>query len=510
MRQFSLSLLWLSGFFILASCGQGQTPQYFITGYYPGWRAGERNGLVTPATLAYQQYDIIIYAFLNLEADGSLSLIKPQQDKVLLLGPLRADAPADYLKSSDLGNPAYHQPGQRFADYAHRNRVRLTASVGGWAHSTHFSAVAADPTKRARFAAACARAIELYHLDGIDLDWEYPSDPARNGSPADRANFTELLREVRNALDALRPQLRRDLMLTIACGAAPKHLAAIDWPQVHRLVNAINLMTYSFYGQWDAVSNHNAPLFPPANATQAGYSCAEAVQTLLNYGVPPAKINLGLAFYGRSYLTEGSPGLHARTSGRPDSERFSRSGATPPYHEIAQHLRNGAYSYHWDDTAQVPYLLSNAHASFVSFDDERSITLKAHYVRLRKLRGATIWDITGEYQRTSTNSTATPLTDAVRRVFSGAEPPPQDLAQPRVCVFPNTTYSGFVHVFTHSPTAPGRTEVTVLDSRGKTLHMVTFANTGHSIDMRALPAGTYRIRTRFNSGPPAEMEVVKK
>ncbi len=509
MKQFSGLLLWLSGFSVLSSCIQSQTPQHFITGYYPGWRAGERNGLITPATLAYQQYDIIIYAFLNLEADGSLSLIKPQQDKVLLLGPLRANAPADYLKSSDLGTPAYHQPGQRFADYAHRHRVRLTASVGGWAHSTHFPIVAADPAKRARFAAACARAIELYHLDGIDLDWEYPGDPTRNGSLTDYAHFTALLQEVRNALDALKLRLGRDLMLTIACGAAPKHLAAIDWPQVHRLVNAINLMTYSFYGQWDAVSNHNAPLFPPANATQAGYSCAEAVQTLLNYGVPPAKINLGLAFYGRSYLTEGTPALHARTSGRPDSERFSRSGTTPPYHEIAQHLRNGAYSYHWDDTAQVPYLLSNTHPSFVSFDDERSIALKAQYIRLRKLRGAAIWDITGEYPYPSVNSTATPLTNAIRRVFSGTEPLPNDLTQPRVCVFPHTTYSGFVHLFAHSLN-PGRTEATVLDSRGKVLHQVTFTSPGHSIDMRTLPAGTYRIRTRFNSGPPAEMEVVKK
>ncbi|MCS7035790.1 MAG: glycoside hydrolase family 18 protein [Saprospiraceae bacterium] len=509
MRTFSATFLWLYGLSALSLCGLGQPPRHFITGYYPGWRAGERNGLVTPATLAYAQYDIIIYAFLNVEANGSLSLIEPLRDKVLLLGPLRANTPPDYLKSNDLGNPTYHQPGQRFADYAHRHRVRLMVSVGGWAHSKHFPTVAADPVKRARFAADCARAIELYHLDGIDLDWEYPGDSARNGSPNDRNNFTALLREVRNALDALRPQLRRDLMLTIACGAAPKHLAAIDWQQTHRLVNAIHLMTYSFYGQWDVVSNHNAPLFPPANATQAGYSCAEAVQTLLDYGVPPAKINLGLAFYGRSYRTEGTPGLHVQTSGQPDSERFARNSVTPLYYEITRHLQHGTYSYHWDDTAQAPYLLGTAHPSFVSFDDERSIALKAQYARLRKLRGAVIWDITGEYQLTADTRIATPLTDAIRRIFSGAEPLPDALTRSRVYVFPSTTYSGFIHIFTHNPTA-GHTRVTVLDSQGKALHTLTFAATRHTIDMRALPPGTYRIRTRFHNAPVIETEVIKK
>ncbi len=508
MKTLLLTLCSVAG--LISSAGS-QT-QHFITGYYPSWRIAERDQLVGPSTLAYSQYDIVIFAFLNVEADGSLSLIKPERDKLLLLGPLRPHAPADYLRSTDLGNAAYHQPGQRFADYAHRQRTRFSVSVGGWAHSTHFSGVAADPAKRARFAAQCARVIALYHLDGIDIDWEYPGDLTRNGGPVDRDNFTALLRDVRYTLDTLHQRLRRDLMLTIACGAAPKHLTAIDWPKVHRLVNAIHLMSYSFYGQWDAVSNHNAPLFPSANATQPGYSCAEAVQSLLTYGVPPAKVNLGVALYGRSYLTLGTPGLHVQTTGQPDSERFARNGTTPLYYEIARHLRNGTYAYYWDDTAQVPYLLSNAPpSSFVSFDDERSLALKAHYARLRRLRGVAIWDITGEYLPAIVggSTVATPLTQAIRRVLSGQEPTPISLTQPRLCVFPTTTHSGFVHLFVHALT-PGRTEVFVLDTQGRALHAVAFTTSGHTLDMRALPAGTYRIRARFGQATAVDVPVVKR
>ncbi len=493
-------------------CGHSQPARHFVTGYYASWRAHERYPQAHPSALPYAQYDIVIYAFLNVEPDGSLSLIAPERDKELLLGPFRPDVPKEYLESTSLGDPAYHRPGQRFADYAHRHRVRFTVSIGGWAHSTHFSKVAADPAKRARFAEACARAVALYNLDGIDIDWEYPGDLSRNGSPDDSQHFVALLRDVRHALDGLRQQLRRDLMLTIACGAAPKHIAAIPWPEVHRLVNAINLMAYSFYGQWDAISNHNAPLFPPVNATQPGYSCAEAVEALLHNGVPPAKINLGVAFYGRSYLTSGTAGLHTLTSGKPDSERFARSGATPSYYEIARQLRNGTYAYHWDDAAQVPYLVERSGASFVSFDDERSIGLKAHYVRVKQLRGVAIWDITGEYEDVPPErvvSAATPLTNAIHSAFSRQEPPSALLTQPRLCIFPNQIYSGFVHVFVHSLSS-GRTEVALTDHRGKALHSVAFTSAGHSIDLRALPVGTYRLRVRFGASAAVETIVEKK
>lgn len=289
-------------FLLLCSCmGEAQPAQKLVYGYYPSWRWYERGKLVRPATLDYSRYQVINYAFLNLEADGSISLIDPWADKNLLLGPInRSLAPADYEKRRDPGNPAWHKPGKRFSDYAHKNNVRFLVSIGGWAHSTHYASVAANPATRARFAGQCARIVRLYNLDGIDIDWEYPGHEERGGSPADRQNFTLLLRQVRDSLNVQERKSRRKLILTAACSAAPRHMAAIDWPQVSSLLDGINLMAYAFYGHWDPVSNHNAPLFPPINATQPGNSCSEAVQNLLDQGVPAAKINLGLAFYGRT------------------------------------------------------------------------------------------------------------------------------------------------------------------------------------------------------------------
>ncbi|MBK9337688.1 MAG: T9SS type A sorting domain-containing protein [Lewinellaceae bacterium] len=501
--------------FLLMSCaGSTQTAQKIASGYYPSWRWYERGKLVRPATLDFSKYDIVTYAFLDVEADGSLSLFDPWADKNLLLGPINAaTAPTGYGQANDLGNPAFHKRGMRFSDYAHKHRTRFTVSIGGWAHSENFPAIAADPAKRARFAADCARIVELYNLDGIDIDWEYPGTEERGGSPADRQNFTLLLLQVRETLQTLKTKIRRDLMLTIACGAAPKNMANIDWPLVHKLVDGINLMSYSFYGHWDPVSNHNAPLFPSINATQLGYSCVEAVQNLLDFGVPAAKINLGLAFYGRTQLTAGQSGLHVNSQGQPDTIAFPRSAATPQYHEIVARMNEGLYQYNWDEAALAPYLTGKEGIpSFVSFDDEHSIALKAQFAKSRNLRGTVVWDITADYLETAPGSktiSGTPLAAAVRRVFSSTEPLPLVLTGTTVCVFPNPTPNGYIQVFTNSAER-ANTNLTIFDANGKKIHAATYTTAAHRVDMRPLPAGPYMVQVKHGNSNAVQVQVLKK
>jgi chitinase len=57
--------------------------------------------------------------------------------------------------------------------------------------------------------------VEKYGLDGIDLDWEYPVNGAWGlvaSQPADRDNFTALLKELRAAFGSRK-------LVTIAVGA---------------------------------------------------------------------------------------------------------------------------------------------------------------------------------------------------------------------------------------------------------------------------------------------------
>lgn len=74
--------------------------------------------------------------------------------------------------------------------------LKILAVVGGWNEgSTKYSAMAADPAKRATFVSTSLAFIQQYSFDGLDLDWEYPGQ--RGGSEADRENFVTLLREIK-------------------------------------------------------------------------------------------------------------------------------------------------------------------------------------------------------------------------------------------------------------------------------------------------------------------------
>ena len=54
--------------------------------------------------------------------------------------------------------------------------LKVKLMIGGWGKNANgFSPMAADPEKRAAFVANVKAAIEEYHLDGVDIDWEYPT-----------------------------------------------------------------------------------------------------------------------------------------------------------------------------------------------------------------------------------------------------------------------------------------------------------------------------------------------
>ena len=55
--------------------------------------------------------------------------------------------------------------------------LKVMLSVGGWG-SGNFSEMAADKHLRRSFAKDCRRVMEEFNLDGIYIDWEYPTSRA--------------------------------------------------------------------------------------------------------------------------------------------------------------------------------------------------------------------------------------------------------------------------------------------------------------------------------------------
>ncbi len=384
-----------------------------VCAFFPSWKWYDRGRLVNPSTIDYSKYTIINYAFFQPNIDGSISLFDPYADKTLLVGALRPSAPSAYKKSPNIF-PDWHIKGTSLVDKAHEHGVKVLISIGGWTMSENFSVIAESETRRQNFAESCAELVRVFEIDGVDIDWEYPGYRAQNGKPADRENFTLLLREIRHAFNVLQKETGKQLLLTADFGAGTSHADQIEWEQVVPLLDYVNLMTYDFYGSTPGRTNHHSPLFAPRVGLD-GYDMDSAVRYLMErYDVPASKINIGLAFFGRSLKTKGQPDIHVATRRASDKKTFSADRGAPAFYNILANQTK--FNYHWDDHAEVPYLKGKKLQTFVTFEDERSIKRKAQYILENGLAGAIVWDITSDcIESKSRKGTIekTPLADAL-------------------------------------------------------------------------------------------------
>ena len=502
--------------FPCAVLGQGRKQ---IIGYYPGWKWYDRSGLVKPSTIRYDRYTIINYAFLNPTADGRLACMDPWAEKNLLLGDIDWTlAPAGYETDNDLGNPAYHRRGSSLVAHAHAAGVKVMLSIGGWTQSSLFPGIAAEAAKRAVFAHWCAEAMRRYDADGVDIDWEGPGYAPHNGSPADKANFTLLLRAIRDSLDAHGIRAERPMLLSAAVGADAESMRNIDWAPVSALLDYVNLMTYEFAGTWNAVTNHLAPLHRPAQGDTALNVHSTVCRLIDAYGVPPSKIVLGIPFYGRSLKTAGAPGLHAPMTGAQDAVTFPAYGGDPQYFDIQSAW--SLFEDRWDSVAQAPYLIGkNGLLTFVSYDNPRSVALKARYALDNNLGGAMIWEITGDYAETAPASgviAGTPLADTLASVLRATTVGLESIDHRRhsnngaagafgiATVFPNPVRRQGSIAFTLQQ--PGRVELDIVTARGERVRTLLRDDRlagvhdavwdGLDDAGRALANGTYFFRLR--------------
>ena len=265
--------------------------------------------------------------------------------------------------------------------------LTVLISVGGWRGSKDFSDVALTRQSRQVFIQSALAFIERYHLDGLDLDWEYPGERGAGNTfrGEDKQNFTLLLEELRERFNEASAQLHRPLYLTIAAAASQEYLQHTEMNKVQSYVDAVNLMAYDFYvpGQEPATGN-SAPLFTsPADPGQV--SADKSVQAFEQAGVPAAKIVLGMPFYG--YAWSGVPasnhGLFQPGKPAPEPE--------VPYIIIERLMLGHGFRRYWDSASSVPYLYDRKQHTFVSYEDAESVAAKCQYVQSRGLAGVMFW-----------------------------------------------------------------------------------------------------------------------
>ena len=267
-------------------------------------------------------------------------------------------------------------------------KLTVLVSVGGWLWSDKFSDMALTPATRAIFIDSVEQFIIRYHLDGLDIDWEYPGleGSTKNFRPEDKQNYTYLLKELRTRFNAMQKKTHHPLYITVATGSSTEFLEHTEMDKVQRYVDTVNLMAYDYYEPEDGkLTGNHAPLFTdPADPKHV--SADESVLEYEKAGVPAEKIVLGVPFYGHVWGQVSSTNNGLFQPGQPVPNAFAN------YSSITETMIGHGYTRYWDAAASVPYLYSPEKQIFVSYEDPESLAHKAKYVLDHHLAGIMFWD----------------------------------------------------------------------------------------------------------------------
>ena len=239
--------------------------------------------------------------------------------------------------------------------------LKVLLSIGGWG-SGRFSEMAANDEYRRAFAADCDRVVKEFALDGIDIDWEYPTSSMANisSSPDDTENFTLLMQDIRAAIG-------NEKELTLATVASARY---IDFKAILPSVDFVNIMAYDMA----SAPKHHSALYPSGHS--GDITSDGAVTAHLKAGVPPSKLVMGMPFYGRG------------GDGYPSFQDYNKVGNT-----------DTQYTEKWDEVAQVPYLADKNDTLVFGFENPRSLAIKCQYILDKDLLGGMYWDYSGDNEQ---------------------------------------------------------------------------------------------------------------
>ncbi|KAI8366830.1 chitinase [Radiomyces spectabilis] len=349
-----------------------------IAGYFTNWSIYARNYNVIDVAASAHKLTHILYAFANLQEDGTVVLGDVWADKDKHFPPEQTiNHQADSW--NEQGNNLYGNFKQLYLLKQKHRHLKVTLSIGGWTWSTNFSAVASDPQKRARFIDTAIKHLNDLGLDGLDIDWEYPKDDK------DAFFYVHLLYELRIALDRYQQRLQQTdqprLLLTVAVPCGPSHYRTLRLQQMEPYVDLFYLMAYDFAGSWDSKTGHQSALY---GGSLNGH---QAVSDYLAAGIPPHKIVMGLPLYGRAFSNTSGP--DASFQGLPegsweqgmfDYKALPKPGAT----ENHDWQRLASWSY--DPQAR----------EFVTYDTPEIVRGKCDYIRKASLGGAMFWELSAD------------------------------------------------------------------------------------------------------------------
>ncbi|KAJ4243459.1 Chitinase 4 [Fusarium torreyae] len=341
--------------------------------YFTNWGIYGRN--YQPQNLPASQLTHVLYAFMNVRADGTV-----------FTGDSYADLEKHYTGDSweEPGTNAYGCVKQLFQLKKANRKLKVMLSIGGWTWSTNFPAAASTATTRATFATSAVTLMKDWGFDGIDVDWEYPANAT------EASNMVLLLQAVRKELDAYSKQYASGyhFQLSIAAPAGPDNYNKLKLKELGSVLDHVNLMAYDYAGSWSTYSGHQANKYANSkNPNATPFNTDQAVTAYINGGVPSGKMVLGMPIYGRSFQntagigqTYSGVGGGSWENGVWDYKVLPKSGASLVY----------------DSTAQASYSYDSNTKELISFDTPGMVKNKVLYIKNKSLGGSMFWEASAD------------------------------------------------------------------------------------------------------------------
>lgn len=218
---------------------------FYVVGYFPSYR--------DPATVPdvkFRMCNVINYAFANVNSTGGVTLASPT-----VLTAVRTKAK--------------------------NNGAKVFISLAG--STTDWKNMAATQTGRTNYIKQVMDIVRSYGLDGVDVDWEFPST-----SDGTDVTYTALMKELSDSC-----HLSSKYYLTTALtsgkyvGSYTNAISSTLW--TGNYVDFFNIMAYDDFNTTVSYKHHS------------DYTLA---QVCLNYwittrGIPASKVVLGIPAYGR-------------------------------------------------------------------------------------------------------------------------------------------------------------------------------------------------------------------
>ena len=262
--------------------------------------------------------------------------------------------------------------------------IKILWSFGGWTWSGGFAQAAANPTA---FANSCYNLVEDPRwadvFDGIDIDWEYPNACGLSCDTSGAAAY-------KNLMQALRAKFGTSNLVTAATtadGTSGGKIDAADYAGAAQYVDWYNVMTYDFFGAFDAdgPTAPHSPLTTYTGIPTPGFTTADAIAKFKSKGVAASKLLIGIGFYGRGWtgVTQAAPG----------------GTATGP---AAGTYEQGIEDYKVLKTTcpATGTIAGTAYAfcgnNWWSYDTPSTIAGKMSWAKTQGLGGAFFWDFSGD------------------------------------------------------------------------------------------------------------------